>query len=92
MLLRKRPWVSEKPPLKSLLEIITGLPELRLLNFDFRVTKPWKYVDDDYAVEDPFLGSRISCQQSLVDWFFTLAYNDLGHISCVTLSGHVKNR
>jgi hypothetical protein len=37
------------------------------------------------------LTGDVSCQKTFVDWFLTLAFDDLRHIPILTYSGHIKN-
>jgi hypothetical protein len=86
-----------RSPFNFHLEDLARLPNLHHLHSHFEIRRPLEYADDTYCVHDPWwmVGSRSSkvnsCQKTLVDWFFTLAYQSLQNVPKITFSGHVKD-
>jgi hypothetical protein len=86
-----------RSPFSFHLDDLARLPNLHHLHFHFEIRRPLEYVDDTYYVHDPWWmvgsrGSKVnSCQKTLVDWFFTLAYHSLWNVPKTTFSGHVKD-
>jgi hypothetical protein len=91
-------------PRKAPIHVLGKIPTLTRLDFHFQVSLPrqYKWVHNRgyrwCSSLDPWAHSLqphhielISCQKTLLDWFFTLALEALRGIQCVTMSGHVKH-
>jgi hypothetical protein len=48
---------------------------------------PWHRISGGFQE----LTKHVSCQKTFVDWFLTLAFDDLRHIPILTYSGHIKD-
>ena len=88
-------------PGQALIRVFGKIPTLARLHLHFQVSLPrWIErvgIEDQFFSHDPWVRSLpshptdlISCQKTLLDWFFTLALEDLRQIPSVTMSGHVK--
>lgn len=85
----------QPPPGRLSIHMLKKIPTIRTLDFRFMSPKhpsavcPWNAPSpfDYYSPQKPH-----SCQKVWVDWFFTLALDQLGHCSFkITMSGCVKD-
>ncbi|KAF1957027.1 hypothetical protein CC80DRAFT_593040 [Byssothecium circinans] len=88
--------VVSTPPDGLRVRALHGIPSLRYLDFRFMSPKhpdavcPWSY--ENLRIRSTGIGSEIahSCQETWIDWFFTLAFDQLPKLR-VSMSGCIKD-